>query len=84
MRIFLTGVSCVGKTAIGAELASQLSVPFFDVDREVEAYFQKPIARLQTGRSRSRVFAEKRRPPSIHCFRGPNASAALSHCRRVA
>jgi shikimate kinase len=47
MRIFLTGVSCVGKTTIGSELAAQLHVPFFDVDSEIETFFQKPIARLQ-------------------------------------
>jgi shikimate kinase len=47
MRVFLTGVSCVGKTAIGSKLAALLGVPFFDLDREVEAHFQSSIARLQ-------------------------------------
>jgi shikimate kinase len=37
----------VGKTAVGAELAALLRVPFFDLDQEIEAFFQKPIARLQ-------------------------------------
>jgi shikimate kinase len=32
MRIFLTGVSCVGKTTIGAKLAGLLGIAFFDLD----------------------------------------------------
>lgn len=46
-RIFLVGVSCVGKTTIGAELAAILGVGFVDLDREIERFFGKPIARLQ-------------------------------------
>lgn len=47
MRIFLTGISCVGKTTVGAALGLSLRMPFFDADKEIEAFFQKPIARLQ-------------------------------------
>jgi shikimate kinase len=47
MRILLTGVSCVGKTTIGPELAALLGVPFFDLDLEVEAFFQETIPRIQ-------------------------------------
>ena len=47
MRVLLTGVSCVGKAAVGAELAALLRVPFFDLDQEIETFFQKPLARLQ-------------------------------------
>jgi shikimate kinase len=47
MRILLTGVACVGKSTIGAELASLLGVPFFDLDTEVEAFYQESIPRLQ-------------------------------------
>lgn len=47
MKIFLTGVSCVGKTTIGAELASLLGYPFYDLDAVIETYFGKPIPRLQ-------------------------------------
>ncbi|MFV1968256.1 MAG: shikimate kinase [Pirellulaceae bacterium] len=46
-RIFLTGVSCVGKTTIGPELAAILGVAFVDLDEEIERFFKKPIARLQ-------------------------------------
>ena len=30
MRVFITGVSCVGKTSIGALLASRLGCRFYD------------------------------------------------------
>jgi len=39
MKVLLTGVSCVDKSTIGAELAALLGIPFFDLDTEVEAFF---------------------------------------------
>ena len=36
MRIYLTGVACVGKTAVGRHSAELLSYSFFDLDDEVE------------------------------------------------
>jgi shikimate kinase len=47
MKVFLTGVSCVGKTTIGAMMASLLGYPFFDLDKEIETFFGKPLQRLQ-------------------------------------
>jgi len=35
VRVFITGVSCVGKTSIGAILASRLGCQFYDLDVEV-------------------------------------------------
>jgi shikimate kinase len=46
MRIFLAGVSCVGKTTIGAKLADRLGCRFFDLDAEIEGFFGTPIDRL--------------------------------------
>jgi len=34
MKIFLSGVSCVGKSTIGKILAEQLGHNFFDLDKE--------------------------------------------------
>jgi shikimate kinase len=48
MRIFLTGVSCVGKTTLGTILAKKLQYPFFDLDAEMELYFGKSIERLRS------------------------------------
>ena len=47
MRVLLTGVACVGKSTIGAELGSLLGIPFFDLDTEVEAFYHESIPRLQ-------------------------------------
>jgi shikimate kinase len=47
MRIFLTGVACVGKTTIGAKLADLLEYQFFDLDHEIETFFGTPIERLR-------------------------------------
>jgi shikimate kinase len=47
MRIFLAGVSCVGKTTIGEQLAGLLEYRFFDLDVEIERFFGTSIERLQ-------------------------------------
>ncbi len=47
MRIFLTGVSCVGKTTVSTKLAALLGCPFFDLDDEIESFFSMPIEHLQ-------------------------------------
>ncbi len=47
MRIFITGVACVGKTTIGEILASKLSHHFFDLDTEIESFFGTSIERLR-------------------------------------
>ena len=48
MRIFLAGVSCVGKTTIGAQLADLLEYRFFDLDVETEGFFGMSIERLRS------------------------------------
>jgi len=47
MRIFLAGVSCIGKTTIGSILADLLHYRFFDLDMEIERFFGTSIERLQ-------------------------------------
>ena len=47
MRIFLAGVSCVGKTTVGSRLADLLYCRFFDLDFEIERFFGTSIERLQ-------------------------------------
>lgn len=47
MKIFLVGVACVGKTAIGKRLATRLGCSFYDLDEEVEKFYSAPIERLQ-------------------------------------
>ena len=66
MRIFLTGVGCVGKTVIGKKMGELLGVRFFDLDDEVESFFETSIERLQN------------RFLTIHSFRN-EAAKALVH-----
>ena len=66
MRIFLTGVSCVGKTTIGKKIGKLLSVNFFDLDNEIESFFKTSIERLQN------------RFLTMHSFRN-EAAKALVH-----
>lgn len=47
MRIFIAGVSCVGKTTIGEKIAERLGITFFDLDEEIETFFNTSIERLQ-------------------------------------
>jgi shikimate kinase len=47
VRVFLTGVGCVGKTTIGARLAQITDRAFFDLDVEIERFFSMPIEQLQ-------------------------------------
>ena len=65
MRIFLTGVGCVGKTTIGIKLAELLNVKFFDLDDEIERFFNTSIEQLQN------------KFLTIHSFRDEAAKALL-------
>jgi shikimate kinase len=47
MRIFVGGIACVGKTAVGARLADFLDLRFYDLDAETERFFGVSIERLQ-------------------------------------
>lgn len=46
MKVFLAGVGCVGKTAVGTCLAKRLGCCFYDLDREIEKRFGRPVGRL--------------------------------------
>ena len=48
MRVFLTGVACVGKTTVGARFADLLGCLFFDLDLEIERFYETSIERLQS------------------------------------
>ena len=47
MIIYLVGMSCVGKTTIGKLLAKEIGYSFFDLDEEIENYYQKPVEKIQ-------------------------------------
>ena len=46
MRIYLVGVSCVGKTTVGELLARQLGYEFVDFDEETKREFKAPLLEL--------------------------------------
>jgi len=43
IKIYIVGVSCVGKSTIGKLLAEKTDFAFYDFDDEIEKYFGKPI-----------------------------------------
>jgi shikimate kinase len=47
MILYFVGISCVGKSTIGGLLSNVLKMPFFDLDIEIEKYYQKPIETIQ-------------------------------------
>jgi shikimate kinase len=47
MILYLVGISCVGKTTIGKLLADKVGFKFFDLDIEIQNYYNKPIERIQ-------------------------------------
>lgn len=47
MILYLVGISCVGKSTIGKILAEKLGFSFFDLDIEIQNYYNKPIERIQ-------------------------------------
>lgn len=47
MILYLVGISCVGKTTIGKMLAKDIDFSFFDLDAEIQNYYNKPIERIQ-------------------------------------
>ena len=46
MRFFLSGVSCVSKTTIGKRLADEIEYKIFDLDCEVESYYDHRSAQV--------------------------------------
>ena len=48
LKIFLTGVSDIGKSSIGLELSRIMDYLFYDLDIEIETYFKMTIPKLKT------------------------------------
>lgn len=59
MILYLVGISCVGKTTIGKMLAKNIGFSFFDLDEEIENYYNKPIDMIQNECSTMNGYREK-------------------------
>ncbi len=77
MRIFLTGVSCVGKTTIGKKLAELLDVNFFDLDSEVERFFKTSIEHLQDKFQTIHSFRNEAAKALVHLFSQPKSKHSI-------
>ena len=76
-RIFLTGVSCIGKTAVGEALAALLRVDFFDLDGEVETFFGTSIERLQNRFLTIHSYREKAAEALVYLLARPQSRASV-------
>jgi len=47
VKIFISGISCVGKSTILEKAAKELNLIFFDFDKEFEIYYNEKIPILQ-------------------------------------
>lgn len=77
MRIFLIGVSCVGKTTIGKKLAELLDVKFFDLDDEIEIFFKMSIERLQNKFLTIRSFRDEAAKALVHLLNQPESQDCI-------
>ena len=73
MRIFLTGVSCVGKTTIGKKMGELLGVRFFDLDNEIESFFETSIERLQDRFLTMHSFRNEATKALVHLLKRPES-----------
>ncbi len=59
MIIYLVGISCVGKTTIGKLLADYIDFEFYDLDEQIEKYFERPIEYIQNDFLTTNGYREK-------------------------
>ena len=77
VRVFLTGVSCVGKTTIGRRLSELLGVGFFDLDEEIERFFGTSIERLQNRCITMHSFREEAGKALMHLLSRPESRESV-------
>ena len=77
MRVFVTGVACVGKTTIGRKLAELLGLAFFDLDHEIEAFFGTSIERLQNKHLTTHSYREAAAKALVDVLRRPESENSV-------
>lgn len=73
MRIFLTGVGCVGKSTVGKKLGELLGLRFFDLDNEIESFFETSIERLQNKFLTIHSFRDEAAKALVHLLSRPES-----------
>jgi shikimate kinase len=76
-RIFLAGVSSVGKTPVGSRLARLLYCRFFDLDFEIERFFGSSIERIQNRYLTSHSFRVAASQVLQHVLSGEDARSCV-------
>lgn len=66
MRLFLNGISCVGKSTIGLKLSQSIGCCFYDLDDEIEKFFSTPIEKLQNRHLTMNSFRKKTSKALVH------------------
>jgi len=77
MRIFLTGVGCVGKTTIGAKVAELSGSCFFDLDQEIERFFEISIERLQNKFLTTHSYHKEAAKALVHVLNWPESKNSV-------
>ncbi|MFQ5924089.1 MAG: shikimate kinase [Anaerolineales bacterium] len=77
MRVFVTGVACVGKTTIGRRAADLMGLTFFDLDHEVETFFNTSIERLQARFLTTHSFRNEAAKALLHLLARPESRHSL-------
>ncbi|MCD2453495.1 hypothetical protein GO003_024245 [Methylicorpusculum oleiharenae] len=77
MRVFLTGVGCVGKTTVGRMLSELLDVPFFDLDEEIEGFFGTSIEQLQSRFKTIRSYRDEAAKALVHLLKRPESRRSV-------
>ena len=73
MRVFIGGVSCVGKSSVGAILASRMGCRFYDLDMEIERFFKTSIERLRNRLLTDESFRSEAARALIHILGHPES-----------
>lgn len=77
MQIFITGVSCVGKTTIGRKMGELLGIKFYDLDQEIESFFETSIERLQNRFLTTHSFRDEAAKALVYLLSRPDSKECV-------
>lgn len=77
MTVFVTGVACVGKTTIGRRAAELMGLAFFDLDSEIETFFNISLERLRARFLTPHSFRNEAAKALVHLLARPESRQSL-------